>query len=135
MKRKFCQKNCKFMKHNENYATVSRLKPATLYSSLFAKQRQNHFFAKKFEFCETLRKRIYRLFVIDSSFRKQHANLFGATNNAFVFWPKSTPSSEDTTEHRTKNLFAKRQQKCSTYYSYFVAYHFIHFLLLFANSV
>ncbi len=65
---------------------------------------------------------IHTLFVIGSSFCEQHANLFGATKNAFVFHPKTAPLSEDVAARRTKNLFAKRQRKHSTHYLCLVAF-------------
>ncbi len=42
------------------------------YYTLFVavrEQWQNYFFAKKIKFCETRRKEVYTLFVVDSSFR------------------------------------------------------------------
>ncbi len=41
---------------------------------------------------------------------------------AFEFCPETAPLSEDGAERRTKNLFAKHRQKCSTHYSRFVAF-------------
>ncbi len=86
----------------------------------------NHFFVKKFEFCETWRKRVYTLFVIGSSFRKQYVNLFGVTKNAFAFHPKTAPPSKDSAECRMKNLFAKCQRKHSTHCTCFVTFSLVH---------
>ncbi len=65
--------------------------------------------------------RVCTLFIIGSSFRKQHTNLFGATENAFVFRPKTASSSKDSAEPRMKNLFAKHQRKHSAHNSHFIA--------------
>ncbi len=52
---------------------------------VICKQRQNNFFAKKFEFHETGRKHVYILFAIDSSFRKYEFHLLSHEKETNLF--------------------------------------------------
>ncbi len=88
------------------------------------KQRRNHFFDKKFEFCEIWRKCVYGLFFIGSNFCEQHANLFRKMPLCFVQRPLHEAKTAQSAEQ--KNLFVKHQRKHSTHCPSFVAFSSVH---------
>ncbi len=93
---------------------------------LYLRTMTKPLFSEKIWILRNTQNRVYRQFIIGSSFCQQHANLFGATKNAFVFHSKTVPSSEDSAESKMKNLFMKHQQKYSTQCLCFVAFSFVY---------
>ncbi len=78
-------------------------KTATHYLSLFANNDKTTFSQKNLNFAKMCLQTIHHR----QQFLRATCKF---TKNAFVFHSNTVPSSEDSAEHRTKNLFAKCQR-------------------------
>ncbi len=120
--------------HNERTLNLfSRKAHYTLF--VVPHERQNYFFVKKFEFCETLRKHMYTLFIIDSSCR-ENMRIHSEQLKMPLCFIQGFLHRAKTAQNAEWKICLRNISK-NTLHTIRVSYYFLrffHFLQLFANS-